>query len=70
MMKQLRYLKLLKSKAILREYKINNADINLKCDATEDDLIDVIEGNRKYIPCLYAMNKIDDITLEELNILD
>lgn len=58
------------AKAILREYKINNADVTLKCDATEDDLIDIIEGNRKYIPCLYAMNKIDDITLEELNILD
>lgn len=57
-------------KAICREYKINNADITLKCDATEDDIIDIIEGNRKYIPCLYAMNKIDDITLEELNILD
>lgn len=42
----------------------------MKCDATEDDLIDVIEGNRKYVPCLYVMNKIDDISLEELNILD
>jgi ribosome-interacting GTPase 1 len=30
----------------------------------------MIEGNRKYIPCLYALNKIDDITLEELNVLD
>lgn len=57
-------------KAILKEYKINNADILIKCDATEDDIIDVIEGNRKYIPCLYALNKIDAITLDELNILD
>ena len=57
-------------KAILREYKINSADITFKCDASEDDLIDVIEGNRKYIPCLYALNKIDDITLEELEVLD
>lgn len=54
----------------MKEYKVNNCDLNLKCDATEDDLIDVIEGNRKYIPCLYVLNKIDDITLEELNILD
>ena len=57
-------------KAILKEYRISNADILLKCDATEDDIIDVVEGNRKYIPCLYALNKIDAITLEELNILD
>lgn len=54
----------------MREYKINNCDLNLKCDATDEDLIDIIEGNRKYIPCLYVMNKIDDITLEELNVLD
>lgn len=57
-------------KAILKEYKINNADILIQCDATEDDIIDIIEGNRKYIPCLYALNKIDAITLDELNILD
>jgi ribosome-interacting GTPase 1 len=57
-------------KAILKEYKISNADVLIKCDATEDDIIDVIEGNRKYIPCLYALNKIDAITLDELNILD
>lgn len=50
-------------KAILKEYRISNADILLKCDATEDDIIDVVEGNRKYIPCLYALNKIDAITL-------
>ena len=30
----------------------------------------MIEGNRKYIPCLYALNKIDAITLQELGILD
>ena len=53
-------------KAILKEYKINNADICLKSDATEDDIIDIIEGNRKYVPCLYALNKIDAITLDEL----
>lgn len=57
-------------KTILHEYKINNADLIFKCNANEDDLIDVIEGNRKYVPCLYALNKIDEITMEELDILD
>lgn len=33
-------------KSILSEYKISNADVILRQDATEDDLIDVIEGNR------------------------
>lgn len=34
-------------KAILSEYKINNADIAIReIGATADDLVDVIEGNR------------------------
>ncbi|CAF4277359.1 unnamed protein product, partial [Rotaria sp. Silwood2] len=37
-------------KAILGEYKIHNADIILRCDASEDDIIDLIEGNRVYVP--------------------
>ena len=31
---------------ILAEYKIHNADVILRCDATADDLIDIVEGNR------------------------
>ena len=54
----------------MHEYKIPNADIMFDCDATEDELIDVIEGNRKYVPCLYALNKIDEITMEELDLID
>ena len=45
---------------ILAEYRIHNADIVLKYDATADDLIDVIEGNRVYIPCIYLLNKIGE----------
>jgi ribosome-interacting GTPase 1 len=33
-------------KSILSEYKIHNADITLRYDATTEDLIDIIEGNR------------------------
>ncbi|XP_077249992.1 GTP-binding protein-like protein isoform X2 [Tasmannia lanceolata] len=57
-------------KAICGEYRIHNADISLRYDATADDLIDVIEGSRIYMPCIYVVNKIDQITLEELEILD
>jgi small GTP-binding protein len=57
-------------KAILAEYKIFNADVCLHTNATADDLIDVIEGNRIYTPCLYVLNKIDAITIEELDLLD
>lgn len=57
-------------KAICSEYRIHNADVSLRYDATADDLIDVIEGSRIYMPCIYVVNKIDQITLEELEILD
>lgn len=51
-------------KAILGEYRISNADVTLKYDASTEDLIDVIEGNRVYIPCIYVLNKIDQISIE------
>merc|ERR1711920_331210 len=55
--------------AILKEYRIMNAQFRISCNATMDDIIDTIEGNRKYVPCLYVMNKIDQITIEELDII-
>eukprot|EP00792_Barthelona_sp_PAP020_P007612 TRINITY_DN3155_c1_g2_i1.p1 TRINITY_DN3155_c1_g2~~TRINITY_DN3155_c1_g2_i1.p1 ORF type:complete len:396 (+),score=96.99 TRINITY_DN3155_c1_g2_i1:72-1190(+) len=57
-------------KNICKEYKINNADILFKCDATAQQFIDVLCGNRVYIPCVYLLNKIDKITIEELNLWD
>lgn len=57
-------------RAICKEYRITNADFHFRCDATADDLIDVIEGNRVYIPALFVMNKIDQITIEELDLID
>lgn len=56
-------------KSVLGEYKIHNADIIVRCDATVDDLIDIVEGNRVYIPCIYCLNKIDQISIEELDII-
>lgn len=56
--------------SICKEYRIMSADIFCRCDATIDQLIDVIEGNRKYIPCIYVLNKIDQLTIEELDIID
>jgi hypothetical protein len=35
-----------------------------------DQFIDVLEGNRSYMPVLYVFNKIDSLTIEELDILD
>jgi len=57
-------------KAVLGEYRIANADVAIRQpDATPDDLIDVVEGNRVYIPALYVLNKIDAISIEELDLL-
>ena len=56
--------------AICKEYKYSSAEVCLHEDATADQLIDVIEGNRVYIPCLYVLNKIDAVSMEELEILD
>jgi len=52
---------------ILHEYKIFNAEVLFREDCNADQLIDVIEGNRKYLPCLYVYNKIDQIPLEEVD---
>ncbi|TVY29356.1 Ribosome-interacting GTPase [Lachnellula hyalina] len=57
-------------KAVMNEYKISSADIAIRCDATIDDLIDVLEAkSRSYIPVIYALNKIDAISIEELDLL-
>jgi uncharacterized protein len=56
--------------SICREYRILSADVFLRCDATIDQFIDVIEGNRYYIPAIYVLNKIDQLTIEELDIID
>ena len=53
--------------AILQEYKIHNADLLFKEDCTGDDLIDVIEGNRRYVKCLYVYNKVDMASIEEVD---
>ena len=54
----------------MSEYRINSADIAIRCDATVDDLIDVLEAkSRSYIPVIYVLNKIDAISIEELDLL-
>lgn len=54
-------------RTLLHEYKIHNADVLFRQDCTIDELLDVIEGNRKYIKCIYVANKVDTITLDEVD---
>jgi small GTP-binding protein len=46
-------------RAILNVYKINDASVVIREDITDDQLIDVIAGNRRYIPSVTVLNKID-----------
>jgi len=56
--------------AVCSEYRINNADVAIRQPgATADDLVDVIEGNRVYVPAIYVLNKIDAISIEELDLI-
>ncbi len=52
---------------ILGGYRIHNAEVLFREDANVDDLIDIVEGNRKYIKCLYVYNKIDTLSIEEVD---
>ena len=58
------------ARVILKEYKISCAEIIMRENVTVDQFIDVVEANRAYIPVLYVFNKIDSLTIEELDILD
>lgn len=52
-------------KSILKEYKMMNADILIREDIDMDDLIDVIEGNRKFLKSMLVVNKIDLVSEED-----
>ena len=46
-------------RAIMNIYKINHGSVIIREDITDDQLIDVIAGNRRYIPSITVLNKID-----------
>ncbi|KAH3685953.1 hypothetical protein WICPIJ_003075 [Wickerhamomyces pijperi] len=55
--------------AILRDYRIHNADVLVRDEnVTVDDFIDIINDSHiSYIKCLYVYNKIDAVSLEEVD---
>ena len=53
-------------KSVLKEFRINNADVVIREDITVDQLIDCIENNKKYMPALTVINKADLVTKSEL----
>ncbi len=53
-------------KNILKEFRLDNSSIIIREDITDDQLIDVIEGSKKYVPAITVLNKIDMVDKEEL----
>lgn len=54
-------------KSILQEYKIHHAVVVCRGDYSVDDFIDVVEGNRKYVDALFVYNKIDLLSIEDID---
>ncbi|MDI6654655.1 MAG: GTP-binding protein [Candidatus Hydrothermarchaeota archaeon] len=53
-------------KALLGEYKIHNADVVIRGDIALEQLLDMVAGNRLYLPSLIILNKIDLVNEEYL----
>jgi small GTP-binding protein len=53
-------------KAVLKEFRINNADVLIREDITVDQFIDCIEDNKKYMPAIAVFNKMDLVAPERL----
>jgi uncharacterized protein len=53
-------------KKVMGEYRINNADVVIRSNIDVDELIDVLEGNRKYVKSLNLITKVDMVGKEEL----
>ena len=49
-------------KGILRELGINNAEILIRTKVDEDQFIDAIEGNKKYLNAVVILNKGDSVS--------
>ncbi len=51
---------------ILKEFRINNAQVVIRGKITPDDMIDGIEKNKIYIPGITVLNKIDTVSQERI----
>lgn len=53
-------------KAICKEFRLMNADIIIRTNIDADEFIDVLEGNKRYIPSITIVNKIDMATEKQI----
>src|SRR5919108_6265268 len=54
-------------KGIAEAYGVSNGSILIREDITDDQLIDVLTGNRKYIRALVVLNKVDLVNEQYLS---
>lgn len=57
-------------KNVLNEYRIHSAEVIIRQKITIEQLIDAILGNRKYIPGIVAINKVDLASGEYLEAIE
>lgn len=56
-------------RAICSEYRMSNCEVHIRYpNATVEDLIDVLSTRTVYIPALFVLNKIDAISIQELEL--
>lgn len=53
--------------SILRAFRINNAEVLIRSTVDQDEFIDCIQENKKYMPAIIVLNKMDLISKEELD---
>ncbi|MEK6939856.1 MAG: GTP-binding protein [Nanoarchaeota archaeon] len=54
-------------KKILREFKMMNVDVLIRSTVDVDSFIDVIEGNKKYVPAITCLTKADIVDTARLD---
>lgn len=53
--------------SIMKEFRINNAEVLIRTYINEDQLIDIIEGNKHYIPKIVIANKVDMASQKDID---
>lgn len=54
-------------RSVINEYGMHNADVLFRSDVTVDQFIDVLDGNKSYVPMIIILNKTDLVDENYLN---
>jgi uncharacterized protein len=57
-------------RSVCSEYRFTNVDVEIRFPhCTVDQLIDALSGRAVYMPVLYVLNKIDALSMQELELM-